>query len=155
MKKYKLQDSNLTLREGIDELRKAEQTTNSDMALVMDKEMADTMASHDATHVIFGCDTDMKDEALAHFVMIFGSTVKLSDLKKTAQNKSHKQVIRTHSKLDILKVLTGIIPDLIAVLRITHKMKKKWPWFGFEPFLDKTIAEIRKEFGIKTISKSD
>lgn len=154
MKKYKLQDSNLTLREGIKELRQAEQATSTDMALTLDSEMAATMASHDATHVIFGCDTDMADEALAHFVMIFGSTVKISDLKKTARNKAHKEVIGTHNKFDIFKVLLGVIPDLVSVLRLSRNMKKKWLWFGFEPYLDMPLAKIREEFGIKTISRS-
>jgi hypothetical protein len=32
-------------------------------------------------------------------------------------------------------------------------MPKKWPWFGYEPYLNKPIKEIRSEFNIKPVSR--
>src|SRR6185369_6709371 len=84
--KYQLQDSEMTLREGIDEYHKANPhllvTSN------LDAEAAEFFLNHDNIHVVFGCNTSLPHEFRADFWTIFGSDVGFlkyaSYLKSTA-----------------------------------------------------------------------
>lgn len=151
MLNYKRNDTKLTLREGIKELRDFEGVLG-DMSQQVGPDMETVLKAHDAVHVVFGCDTSMSDEALAHFVMIFATDVKLNDMREVAKNKDHRRIVRSHNKKQILKVLLGVGGDLYRVLKLKRKMDRKWSWFGFEYHLDKPISEIRREFGITPIS---
>lgn len=153
MLKYKKIDTDLTLREGMKELRDFE-GVDGDVALKVGEEMQKVLKAHDSVHVVFGCDTSMDDEALAHFVMIFNTDVKLRDMREVAQNKDHKHIVGGHSKKAIFKVLLGAGTDLFRALRQKKQMPKKWSWWGYEKYLDMPIIKIREEFGIKPISRS-
>lgn len=150
---YKLHNSTLTLREGIKELRDFEEITG-DVALKMGEEMQTVLNAHDAVHVVFGCDTSIQDEALAHFVMIFGTDVRISDMRKVARNKDHRKIVSAQSKKEIFKVLLDAGSDLYRVLDLRRKMIHKWSWFGFDKHLDRPIVEIREQFGIYPISRT-
>lgn len=153
MLNYKKNNTTQTLREGIKELRDFEGDTG-DVALQVGNEMQTVLKAHDSVHVVFGCDTSMDDEALAHFVMIFNTDVKIADMKAVAKDKDHRRIVGTHSKTAILKVLLGAGSDLVRVLMLKKRMSRKWSWWKYEQYLDKPISEIRSEFGITPISRS-
>ncbi len=153
MLKYQQIETEMTLEQGIKELRDFEGPTG-DTSIAMGAQLAHVMAAHDAVHVLFGCSTNMKDEALAHFVMILGTDVTLADMRGVAKSKEHKSVVGKHSKLEIAKVILGAPVDLVKVLKLKRKMKTKWPWHGYADYLNRPINEIRKDFGIIPIAKN-
>ena len=153
MLEYKKIDTALTLRQGMKELRDYE-GENGDVALKVGDEMQKVLKAHDSVHVVFGCDTSMDDEALAHFVMIFNTDVKFSDMREVAKNKDHVHIVGNHKKIEIFKVLLGAGKDLFNVLKLKQQMTKKWSWWGYEQYLDIPIIKIREEFKITPISRS-
>jgi hypothetical protein len=150
---YQFPDSALTLRQGIKELRDFE-GPQGDASIQMGAENDHVMKAHDAVHVVFGCSTSIEDEVIAHLAMLLGTDVKLSDIRKVAKAKEHKQVIRGHSGLKIFAVVAMSVLDLYAVYRLKRQMKKRWPWHGYAAHLDRSIEEIREEFGIHPIRRS-
>lgn len=153
MLKYQQVEANMTLEQGIKELRDFE-GPEGDTSIAMGPQMAHVMAAHDAVHVVFGCSTDMKDEALAHFVMILGTNVTLADMRAVAKSREHKNVVSKHSKFEIAKVVLGAPIDLLKVLKLKRRMKAKWPWHGYADYLSRPINDIRREFGILPIAKN-
>lgn len=153
MLKYQKINTDQTLQEGIAELR-ASVGPDHDSAIKMGPEMEHTMKAHDAVHVVFGCDASIEDEAISHFVMLLNTDVRLSDVRKVAKSKEHKSVVGEHKKQVILRTLAGAPKDLWKAFRLRRKMPKKWPWFGYAPYLNKSIQEIRAEFSIEPVSRS-
>lgn len=153
MLSYQRVDTDQTLQEGIAELR-ASVGPDHDSIIKMGPDMEHIMGAHDAVHVIFGCDASMQDEAISHFVMLLNTDVRLSDVKKVAKSKEHKSAVGEHKKTEIFYTLLGAPVDLWRVFRLRRKMSAPWPWFGYKPYLNKSIKETRNEFKIEPISRS-
>lgn len=119
--RYASQASSQTLREGL-----AEYYEHNPALLdpaQMDPQAARLFRQHDAAHVVFGCDTSLRGEALIDTWTIFGSTIGLR----------------------------GCLGDVVRVIWRSQRLRQKWTWRGYDAQLDQPLAEIRERFGIRIV----
>jgi ubiquinone biosynthesis protein Coq4 len=111
---------------------------------------------HDISHIIYGCDTSMLGEYKVQMWNNFGS-------KNTTPKLSFKLIFSSDIKALVQLVLpTGLIKYArvhkeelgkvkTEVKTQSDKMTKKWIYGHEETYMQKTIAEIRAEYGIEII----
>jgi ubiquinone biosynthesis protein Coq4 len=115
------------------------------------KEARDLIKSHDISHLIFGCDTSYIGEYMVQTWNGSGANLNIpkSEGLKYLMNKDLRQLVLPTSLFSF--AITHIM-DFIKVRKLIKTqaslMTKKWEYFQEEPFMDKTIAEIRSEYGI-------
>ncbi|MCB9598103.1 MAG: hypothetical protein H6719_35645 [Sandaracinaceae bacterium] len=141
--------STLTLREGLEEYY----GTIDD--LVTDDNAAPDVAAlfrfHDTTHVLFGCDTSMRGEALTDTWSVFGTDVTLKAYRRYFELQETQDIFASMTfweKVQALAISTVLIPRALwRALRMT----KKWSFRDHEAYLDRPLCEVRAEFGIRVI----
>ena len=146
MLQYEVQESPQTLAEGIAEYYAA----NSGLAAVrgMSPEAQQFFRCHDVAHVVFGCSIDLDDEAVVKLASIFGTTAGFGVLKGYRLHES----VQIYETLPLKAMLTSIAHSIFIVPRTILRclrQRSRWPWSGFERFLEKPLREIREEFGIE------
>jgi hypothetical protein len=113
--------------------------------------------NHDATHVIFAtAPFELKGEMLNDVWTIFGSTVSLKEYAKFFQFTTAEKTFAPYAKayggkLNVFLAACQLIPSCVQVLFNTRKMTKNWPWHINDTLLQKTVTELRREFGIQII----
>jgi ubiquinone biosynthesis protein Coq4 len=119
-------------------------------------EAGSTIKSHDISHLIYGCDTSYLGEYKVQMWNNNGS-------KNTMPKLSFKLIF---SK-DLKSLIQLVIPTGLIKFARDHKiemdkvkaeikarstrMTKKWIYGEEEKYMDKTIAEMRGEFGIEIL----
>ena len=153
----------LTLKEGIEEYR--EYLIANDRHVLGENCSEDekfNILCHDATHVIFGLDTSLEEEAMLDCWLFFGGDY----LKLTKQSlQGSLDLEETNKKINVLVKEVGYLKYTYLYLRVmfqkwpkiffrTRKMKK-WSYFFPADFLEKKISDLRKEFNIKILSPEE
>ena len=148
---YQQQDTHLTLREGLAEYL----ASNPDLIDTNDTssgEMASYFANHDASHVVFGTSTRIEDELIQDIWTLLAIDIKyrhyVGDLVKAKEGLEVAKALPFWGTIKAFFHLLGVMPRLLSRSR---KMPEKWPWSGWEKYLDKPLAETRREFGIRVI----
>ncbi len=148
MLKFKDPDSEQTLEQGLEEYYTSQQ------GLVGGRGPSETAIEffrcHDAAHVVFGCSTQLRDEGVVKIWSFFGTTEGLSLIKGYRLPES-KQI---YEKLELGPILSTAIRALSFVPRVLMRcmrMRKRWPWNGFETHLQHSLREIRSEYGIQIL----
>ncbi|MFZ5913547.1 MAG: hypothetical protein ACOY17_04950 [Pseudomonadota bacterium] len=102
---------------------------------------------HDVIHVVYGCANALNDEAIVKLSSLYGSTAGLRVLKGYRLHESF-QIYRSLRGADILlSVLCSVYITPRTLFRCLRQ-RRRWPWEGFETYLDAPLGEIRREFGI-------
>ena len=153
----------LTLKEGIEEYR--EYLIANDRHVLGENCSEDekfNILCHDATHVIFGLDTSLEEEAMLDCWLFFGGDY----LKLTKQSlQGSLDLEETNKKINVLVKEVGYLKYTYLYLRVmfqkwpkiffrTRKMKK-WSYFFPADFLEKKISDLRKEFNIEILSSEE
>ena len=107
---------------------------------------------HDVTHVVFGCDTSVRGEALLDTWTVFGSSVPFREYLGFLKFPETHMIAREAGGYPMI-ALIGLVnlPDLVRALFRARRMTRRWPWRGFEKHLDRPLVEIRAEFNIRVI----
>lgn len=149
--RYQMQDSPLTLAEGLAEYYAANLgrvTRPADLP----PESAALFKSHDACHVIFGLSTTLADETLADTRTVFSCNVGLR--RYAAYLRTDPQAKALFAELGWVK---GIAITLACLPRIARaafealRMTKRWPWAPPESYAARTLTDLRREYGIRVI----
>lgn len=146
---YMRPDATMTLREGLEEYY----TTIEGLITEENApaEVAELFRFHDTCHVVFGCDTSLHGEALADTWSIFGSTVTLKTYQRYLQLTETQSVFKSMTMADIVSMLGETTTSMpVAFWRAMH-MTHKWPFRDHEQYLDRSLKEIRDEFGIQVV----
>lgn len=143
----------LTFREGIEELRRAEGADN-DAAANVAPELVHDLDVHDAIHVLFGCPTTLVGEVIAHAWTAFGTTAKLSDLHRVTSHNDHRKVMSQIGHWRLLRVWFRSLPRIAMTLLNAWRMTRRWPVEELAAHLDRPLDEIRREFGIRLVSRA-
>jgi len=114
------------------------------------------LRSHDVGHVIYGCDTGMYDELkiLPLFWWTSECTFRayLNMKNSPAVDVMYEDMIREKGALwlygAILRVLPGVILELIPIWFKTRNRQKLLPFLEFEPLLNRSLLDIRQEFDL-------
>jgi hypothetical protein len=157
--RYTDKNSTQTLREGLEEYY----AVNSDFThpSTQPPDFAKILLAHDASHVIYGCDTDMYDELKILPLTFWTSDFKFRDYLRERKNPAvdvmYDDLIKRHGVLwlvsSILIVLPQLLPELIAIWFKTRKHQRYVPFLNFEPLLDRSLLDIRTEFEILAFIK--
>jgi len=156
---YTDKNSTQTLREGLEEYY----AVNSDFThpSTQPPDFAKILLAHDASHVIYGCDTDMYDELKILPLTFWTSDFKFRDYLRERKNPAvdvmYEDLIKHHGLLwlysSILIVIPQLLPELISIWFKTRKRQRYVPFLNFEPLLDRSLLEIRTEFEILAFIK--
>ena len=163
MLSYQNEYCDLTLREGIDEYRDYLKKNNRH---VLGENCSEAeklnILCHDATHVIFGLDTSLEEEAMLDCWVIFGGGV-FKVIKEFY--KGSLDLKETNEKVYDLAKEVGYLKYTYLYLRVifqkwpkiffrTRKMKK-WDYFFSLNLLDSKISKIREDYNINILSRDE
>tara|TARA_B100001029_G_scaffold40732_1_gene31686 strand:- start:729 stop:1265 length:537 start_codon:yes stop_codon:yes gene_type:complete len=160
---YQEELCSLTLREGVDEYRNYLRKNNRHvLGENCSEEEKFNILCHDATHVIFGLDTSLEEEAMLDCWLFFGGNY-LKIVKEYA--KGSLDLEETNEKVYDLVKEVGYLKYSFLYLRVilfkwpkilirTTKMKK-WDYFFSSDLLERKISDIRENFNIKILSSRE
>ena len=151
---YMDKDSTQTLREGLKEYY-ALNPHVTDPA-TQSSDFAKILQAHDVGHVIYGCDTGMYDELKILPLFWWTSECTFQTYLKMKNSPAvdvmYEDMIKEKGALwlygEILKVLPGVILELIPIWFKTRNRQKLLPFLEFELLLDCSILDIRQEFDL-------
>ena len=163
MLSYQKKSCELTLKEGIEEYRSYLRENNRHVLgenCSEDEKL--TILGHDATHVIFGLDTSLEEEAMLDCWVIFGGGV-FKVIKEFY--KGSLDLKETNEKVYDLAKEVGYLKYTYLYLRVifqkwpkiffrTRKMKK-WDYFFSLNLLDSKISKIREDYNINILSRDE
>ena len=113
------------------------------------------MRDHDCTHVIFGLDISLEQEAILDTWVLWGSKWKLKYILGYNKLPEIKQLTKDLFKelgiLGFLKLYWQVSGIKRKVMFRAFKMKKKWPFKVPEEYLYMKISDLRKEYGIQVL----
>lgn len=148
---YQEQDSPLTLAQGLAEYYRV----NGGRVLPpasLPPESAALFRSHDICHVIFGLDTTLYDEAMADTRTLLSCDVGFARYSGyLATNKETQAIFKEIGYGAILWGTLKTLPRMARALRENFRMAKKWPWMPPESHMQRTLADLRREYGIRVI----
>ena len=155
--KYQQQHCTMTLREGIEEFHNYLMAL--DRKVMMDSSTSRLLLEHDATHVIFGMDTSLEQEAGLDSWLLWGCQWRLSYIRKYGKLPEIKALYRAFVK----ELGWAFFPRLLwrtrklkwRVIKRSRSMSKKWPYQFPEPWLDKPINELRHEHGLTILNEEE
>lgn len=145
---YLKRDSRLTLREAITQLRQ-EDAKDRDVASTVAPEVERSMTAHDAVHAVFACDTSDRGEAVAHAWMLLGTTLTRRELHEVMASRDHRSFAAGIGHRRRLLALLSALPAIAAAALRARRMSRRWPWDGYDRYLDTPLADIRREYGVR------
>lgn len=148
---YQQQESQLTLREGLDEYFAANPGL-LDASATSSRALGTYLANHDVSHVVFGTSTSLRGEMLQDtwtFLAIDVSAVRY--VREFVREEEGRQVMKEAIRPNALPGMLWLLGQLPRLLRVSRRMERKWLWEGWEPYLDEPLGKIRSEFGIRVV----
>ncbi|WP_432200816.1 hypothetical protein ACRAQ7_00650 [Erythrobacter sp. W53] len=103
---------------------------------------------HDIVHVLFGLDTTMREEAQADAWTLLGTDVSWRDIADFAALPEEKELVGDIGWWPITKAYFRGLPDYARIAWRSRKLRKKWSWADYAPYLSLRVSLIRREFGI-------
>jgi len=144
----------MTLKEGIECYRNY--LIQNNRKILSDETGSTLIRDHDATHVIFGLDTTLEEESMLDTWVLWGTQYKFSYLnqyRKLPQLQDFsKNLFKELGINGFFKLFSSVLGNKITVFKRTRKMHKKWPFRFPEEYLEKSILDLRSEFGIDILS---
>lgn len=149
--RYLAQDSRQTLAEGLAEYYAQNRGRVSPPSSLPPKS-AELFRSHDMCHVIFGLDTTLSDEAMADIRTLFSCDVGWRRYAKyMTSDPEAKAIFKELGRLTALWVTVRSIPRMLRAIGEAQRMPRRWTWNPPEEFQHRTLADLRREFGIRVI----
>ena len=157
MLEYQKQNCDLTLAEG---LQCYYDSFPKNKEIFVDTEGSETLLrDHDCTHVIFGLDISLDQEAILDTWVLWGSKFKWSYLlgyNRLPQIKElTKYLFKELGVIGFLRLYWNVVGVKRKVVFRFFKMKKKWPFQVPERYLNMKISDLRKMHGIVVLKKED
>ena len=156
MLEYQKQNCELTLREGVSIYHSS---FPDGKEIYKDKSEKKIWRYHDATHVIFGMDVSLEEEAILDTWAIWGTDftlIQALSYYKLPELKELQDKLLSEVKVSgFLKLYKNVFKTKIKVLKRVWKMKKKWPYQFPNEFYDRKIGDLRKEYGISILKPEE
>lgn len=151
---YILQNSELTLRQGIAEYTAGYKHLNKNDG---ESESSRWFYCHDCTHVLFGTiPFQLRGETINDVWTLFGTDMTIKSYLKFFDFVDYDVVLKSYvrkynSKFRVYLKLISLLPICIIPMIRASKMNEKWPWFEPEPYLDIPLWQLRQKFNIKVL----
>ena len=153
MLEYQEQDCDLTLAEGLECYYNS--FPESKEVFKDDVESGTLLRDHDSTHVIFGLDISIEQEAILDTWVLWGSKFKwkyLFGYSKLPQIiKLQKDLFKEFGFSGFIKLYWKVGAIKRKVIYRAFKMEKKWPFNMPDEYMSMKISELRKAHGIKIL----
>ena len=147
---FEAQHSRQTLRDGLAELH-ALSGLPLTTAEMFPPEIRAGLGAHDAAHVVFGCDTSIRGEVVLSRWSLLGATdFAMIYLRALRTKEARRLYVDALRQLRVTAIAAGFWQGLVAMVRAL-RMSRRWPTFDFQKFLDRPLADIRREFNIRVI----
>ena len=140
----------LTLREGLEEYYKKNPEFEIDISLL--GMPINTVKAHDIAHIVFGLGTSSAEELLLETRTFFGCQIGVKTYAKVIKQGFIIELLKMFGPFRLIRRFVLTFPKVFLTALQSILMKKKWPHFGYEEYLDIPLYKIREEFGIKIIS---
>ena len=153
MLQYQEQDCELTLSEGLECYYNS--FPDSKEVFKDNYESGTLLRDHDSTHVIFGLDISIEQEAILDTWVLWGSKFKwkylfgYSKLPQIAELQ--KGLLKEFGFAGFIKLYWKVGAIKRKVIYRTFKMKKKWPFKMPDEYMSMKISELREAHGIKIL----
>ena len=155
--RYQQQDCDSTLREGIAEYHAYLQAIGR--KAMVDHAGSRLILEHDATHVIFGMDTSLEQEAGLDTWLIFGCQYQWQYLLGYAQLPEFKALYKALTKevgwLLFIKLYWKCLGLKWRIMRRARRMTHKWRFQFPEEWLDHSVASLRAQHGIRILTPEE
>jgi hypothetical protein len=148
--RYQEQESQQTLAEGLEEYYRVNRDVVSRPATLAPTSAA-LFRSHDLCHVIFGLDTTLADETMADTRTLLSSDVGWRTYAGYLNDPLAQAVFKELGLGRALLATLRTLPRILQAIGETWRMTKKWPWRPPESYQTRTLADLRREFGIRVI----
>ena len=149
MLEFQRPDSEMTLREGLREYYASREGLVDGRGV--SEEAREFFRCHDAAHVVFGCSTNLPNEAMVKMWSFFGTTAGLGLIRDYGSPES-KEIYETLAWGDIVRTTLRSLVLVPRVLWRSRRMRERWPWHDFEAHMEKPLREIREAYGIRVVS---
>lgn len=147
MPQYSERNSTITLEQAIEELRQKEEKKGNSPTKISN-EISQTLDKHDAVHILFGCDTTIKDEIAAHVWMLCGTTAKLDEMHQAIAHQEHRNVLSNIGHLKLMGIWILLLPRILSIMLRCLSMKKRLSLEEIEKLKKQPLYKIRQEYGI-------
>ena len=117
----------------------------------MTEQARELFEKHDIAHVVFGCDTSLRQEVLIDFWTLFGSSVGVREYLAYLRTPEAAQVFLDAGIVRSLVEFGRSLGDVAKVIRRARKMTSPWPWRDHEQFMDTPLDELRRQLGIEIL----
>lgn len=156
--RYLDRHSTQTLRAGLDEYYVTYPELTDPRQL--SEAFARIILAHDASHVVYGCDTGMYDELKLLPLTWWTSDYHFGDYLRTLRDPAigpavkvmYDDLIKQHGVLrlysSIFLVLPQLLPELFSMWWTNRNRRRFVPFLTFEPLLDRPLLDIRREFDL-------
>ncbi len=124
-------------------------------------DFAKILLAHDVEHVIYGLDTGMHDELkllpLAWWTSecTFRRYLKMKD--SPAVEVMYADLIREKGAFWLYRTVVGVLPgvllEIVPIWFKTRNREKLLPFFDFEPLLNRSLLDIRQDYGLMPFLK--
>jgi ubiquinone biosynthesis protein Coq4 len=139
----------LTLREGLDEYRAHRPALMATDA--MHAYGAELLRAHDAAHVVFGCDTDLRGEVLLDAWTVAATDLGLRDYVGSLADPTLRQLVLDAGVRRSLLAGARSLPDVARVYARAFRMRRRWAWREWERALDVRLDVIRGGLGLRIV----
>ncbi len=141
-------NAEMTLREGLEQYVSRQETLSpEELSAAARREFL----CHDVAHVVFACDLTPEHEELVDAWTVFGTDAGVRDLLRLALQPASLRIFWKVGPVQAVRNALRVRPQLVEVRRRARGMRKKWPWRGFDPHMDRPLVDIRAEFGIRVL----
>jgi hypothetical protein len=149
--RYQQQDTTQTLAEALDEYY----SLNAGVVVRpvdLSPESAELFRSHDLCHVIFGLDTTFEDEAMADVRTMLSCDVGVRHYATyLASDAQAKKILKEVGLSAFLWGTVIAIPRLLKAVRASWQMPKRWPWRPPDSYQQRSLGDLRREYGVRVI----
>lgn len=146
---YENQESTQSLRQGLEEYY------SSDSSLLAPKDVSSDIAiglrAHDASHVVFGCDTSIRGEVALARWSLFGAKGAMSLYLRGLRSRETRFLFVDFVRKVRLETLLCAAVDGFRAIMGSLRMQQRWPTLGWERYADRPLNAIRAEFGIRVV----
>ena len=148
---YQAQDTPQTLAEGLAEYYAVNGARVSRPASLPPQSQA-LFRNHDICHVIFGLDTTLADEGMADVRTLLSCDVGWRTYARyMTSDPEAKAIFKELGYARAVWATLVILPRTARAIWEACRMAKRWPWETPQDYLNRPLADLRREYGIRLI----
>jgi hypothetical protein len=136
----------ISLGEALQNMHDAEVEDN--FADKISADVAQALEQHDAVHILFNCGTSIQDEIAVHIWMLFATTADISEMHRAVASQEHRNALSGIGHFKLLGVWLTNLPRIIGIIVKSRRMHKRLAVEELSMLKEKSILEIRQEYGI-------